>query len=199
MIDSKDEAMDEMPMVEAQKKPAQGWYEFLRFAAVALALALFVRFYVTQPFVVQGASMEPNFEDYQYVVVDEASYHFREPVRGEVIVFRSPPNHSVFYIKRIIGLPGERVIISGGHVTIINAAHPEGFVLSEPYLPARVETHLDQMKTLGEGQYFVLGDNRPASSDSRVWGVLDKNLITGRVFFRVWPLTRLGIISDTGQ
>ncbi|MDP3771995.1 MAG: signal peptidase I [bacterium] len=199
MIESKDGEVGEMSAPETQKKPTQGWYEFLRFAAVALALALFVRFYVAQPFIVRGASMEPNFEDREYLVIDEASYHFREPERGEVVVFRYPRNTDEFFIKRIIGLPGEQVVISGGHVKIINAAHPEGFVLGESYLSADVGTYLDQTKTLAAGQYFVLGDNRPASSDSRVWGVLDRGFIVGRVFFRAWPLTRLGIVLDNGQ
>lgn len=196
MIDRKDGDAGESPAVEMQKSVARGWYEFLRFAAVALALALFVRFYVAQPFIVRGASMEPNFEDREYLVIDEASYYFRAPSRGEVVVFRYPRNTDEFFIKRIIGLPGEQVILSGGHVKIINTDHPEGIALDESYLSEKLTTYPNQAKTLADGEYFVLGDNRPASSDSRVWGVLDKGFIVGRAFFRAWPLTRLGIIAD---
>jgi signal peptidase I len=163
-------------------------WEVAKITVLTLAIIIPVRYFLVQPFFVKGASMEPNFQDGQYLVVDEISYRFRLPERGEVIVFRYPGDTKEFFIKRIIGLPGETVDISDNRIEIINADHPLGFVLDEnSYLPSSIATSGNIKQTLGPDQYFVLGDNRVASFDSRQWGILPKNDITGRVWVRAWP------------
>lgn len=163
-------------------------FETAKFAVITLAIILPVRYFLMQPFFVKGASMEPNFEDGQYLVIDELSYRLREPVRGEVVVFRYPVDPSQFYIKRIIGLPGETVEVADGNIKITNNEHPLGFVLDESkYLSTAIATYGDLKKTLGQDEFFVLGDNRAASYDSRRWGVLPKKNIIGRAWLRAWP------------
>lgn len=146
--------------------------------------------------------MEPTFEDWHYLIVDRVSYDFEEPQRGDIIIFDLPQDHSRALIKRVIGLPGDTVVLSGTDptVTIINAAHPQGFTLSEPYLdPANYGGASDMRVTLGADQYFVLGDNRKVSADSRLWGILPKNDIVGRVFLRLYPFNDLGILPGEAR
>ncbi len=163
-------------------------FEVIKITVITLAIILPIRYFLMQPFFVKGASMEPSFDDGQYLIIDELSYRFREPARGEVVVFRYPIDPTQYYIKRIVGLPGETVEIVEGHVKIFNAEHPLGFVLDETnYLPANIATYNNVKKELGQSDYFVLGDNRSASYDSRSWGVLPRANITGRVWLRAWP------------
>lgn len=163
---------------------------------ISLAIVLPIRYFLAQPFIVRGASMEPTFENNEYLIIDEASYYFQEPQRGQVIVFRYPRDPQQFFIKRIVGLPGEEVIIRNGRVHIVNANTPEGFALDEHYLhPPDRGTFPDGGRKLGLDEYFVLGDNRDFSSDSRVWGVLSKDFIIGRALLRIWPFDRFGLLS----
>lgn len=165
------------------------------YTVVALGLALFIRFFVAAPYVVSGASMEPNFHDWEYLIVDRITYDFKEPVRGDVIIFDLPQNTSRALIKRVIGLPGETIALEGSEVRITNPEHPGGFVLSEPYLnPENLGGSTDQRITLGSGEYFVLGDNRRVSADSRLWGVLPYDDIVGRVLFRLYPFSDIGVL-----
>lgn len=171
--------------------------EIIKVVVLAGVTITAVRYLIFKPFYVKGASMEPNFFDKEYLIVDEVSYHFRLPQRGEVIVFKYPENPKEFFLKRIIGLPGERVKISDGQVTIYNQEHPEGVVLDESYLPKDILTSGERtFVPLTENQYFVMGDNRPNSYDSRRFGAVDKSLVVGRVFFRGWPFNRAEIISE---
>lgn len=160
--------------------------ETARIVIISLVIILPVRYFLVQPFFVRGESMQPNFHDKDYLIVDELSYRFHDPLRGDVIIFRFPQDPSQFYIKRIIGLPEETVEVKNGQVTILNQDHPEGFTLNEYYLdkntPGDIKIKLDP------NEYFVLGDNRDASSDSRRWGPLPKHLIIGRAWLRVWPV-----------
>ncbi len=135
-------------------------WEFVKFTVIALLIVVPIRLWIAQPFIVNGSSMVPNFENGDYLIIDEISYQFREPQKGEVIVFRYPKNPSQFFIKRVAGLPGE---------TIDNT-------------------------NLAQDEYYVLGDNTFASSDSRYWGPVKKNLIIGRAFLRLWPVTSLGLL-----
>ena len=136
--------------------------------------------------------MEATFSSGQYLIVDQLSYHFDEPTHGEVIVFRYPKDPSKFFIKRIIGIPGDTVRIDGNKVTLSNTAHPEGVLLDEDYVLAmNPNTTLEE--TLGENEYFVMGDNRNASSDSRMWGVLHRENIVGRAFLRLYPLSTASV------
>lgn len=169
-------------------------WEIAKVLLVSLAIVLPIRYFIVQPFIVRGASMEPNFEDREYLVIDELSYYLRTPERGEVIIFHYPLDPSQYFIKRIIGLPGEHVEIQSGRVRISNTEFPRGFTLEEPYLhPPDRPTHPDVIAALGAGEYFVMGDNRDFSSDSRMWGLLEKKFIVGRTFFRAWPLARFGV------
>jgi signal peptidase I len=165
--------------------------EVLQFLLIAAFIVLPVRLFIAQPFVVNGASMEPTFDTGQYLIVDQLSYRFESPKRGDVIVFKYPYDTSKYFIKRIIGLPGETVSITDGIVTIKNDANPQGFSPSEPYAE---ESHdnLDPV-TLTDQQYFVMGDNRTGSFDSRSWGPLDKKYIDGRPFVRLFPLQTMSI------
>ena len=171
-------------------------WEFTKIVLVSLAIVLPIRFFVAQPFIVRGASMEPTFQDGEYLIVDELSYFLRSPKRGEVIVFRYPQDPSQFFIKRIIGLPEEVVVIENGTVAIQNDAHPDGILLEETYLPLSLETAPNEHTTLGAGEYFVLGDNRLKSFDSRQWGVLGEEFLVGRTFLRLWPIAEVGVITN---
>ena len=139
--------------------------------------------------------MEPNFDDGQYLIVDEISYRLHQPERGDVIVFKYPNDPSQYYIKRIIGLPGETVEVVGGGIIVYNDQYPHGLVLDEEKYLDAVKTMGDMKITLESGQYFVLGDNRSASSDSRRWGPLDKGFIVGRVWVRVWPFDKANVFA----
>lgn len=170
-------------------------WEIARVLLISAVIILPIRYFVAQPFVVRGASMEPSFTDREYLIVDEVSYYFREPQRGEAIVFHYPRDPRQFFIKRIIGLPSERIKIEKGKISVFSAAYPEGFTLQEEYLdPPGRSTHPEMERTLGADEYFVLGDNRDFSSDSRLWGALPEALVVGRAVFRAWPVMRFGPI-----
>lgn len=180
---------------------AGGWkaevFEFFKVLIVAVAVALPIRYFIAQPFIVNGASMVPTYENGEYLIIDEATYYFfREPKRGEVVVFRYPLQPKQFFIKRVIGLPNERVEIRDGEVWIVNDEYPNGSVLPERYLPEGLYTNGDTEVKLSDKEYFVMGDNREFSSDSRRWGALDRRFITGRAFIRAWPITRAGFINE---
>jgi len=166
-------------------------WEIIEVALIAIAAVLVIRYFLVQPFLVSGASMEPNFHSGDYLLIDEISYRFREPQRGEVIVFHYPNNESVYYIKRIIGLPGEEVEIKNGKIKIYNSENPDGFVLDESYLLGNIGDSKIEKTTISGGKYYVLGDNRNFSFDSRSWGALEENEIIGLVRLRLWPLNKV--------
>lgn len=164
-------------------------FETLKIVILAAVIVLPIRFFIFQPFFVQGISMEPNFGSGDYLIIDEISYRFRDPQRGEVIVFKYPKNPSQRYIKRIVGLPGETIEIKESEIFIIKEG--ESQVLDESgYLPS-AHTSGNIRVSLSENEYFVLGDNRDFSSDSRRWGQLPKENIVGMVFLRAWPFAVL--------
>ncbi|HEX8993824.1 MAG TPA: signal peptidase I [Candidatus Paceibacterota bacterium] len=165
--------------------------ELLKFILIALAIVIPVRLFIAQPFIVSGASMEPTFHTGEYLIIDELSYRFHEPQRDDVIIFRYPRNPSEFFIKRVIGLPGETVHISNDSVSITEQ-NGTTTVLSEPYLVNR-GNGADQTVTLGSDQYFVMGDNRPDSSDSRYWGPVPASDLIGHVMLRLLPVSSLGL------
>lgn len=169
-------------------------WDILRFAIIALLIVIPVRTFVAQPFIVSGSSMVPTFIDGEYLIVDEISYRVSEPVRGDVIVFKYPKDETKYFIKRIIGLPGETVnVAENGIVTITNEDHPEGFELNEPYIKGNLPKQVVTKSTLGQNEYFVMGDNRPASSDSRTWGTLPEDHIVGKTFLRLFPFSNVSI------
>ncbi len=169
------------------------FWEFIKVVVISLLIILPIRYFIIQPFYVKGASMEPNFHDREYLIVNEIGYHFQEPKRGDIVVFRYPLNPQEYFIKRIIGLPGEKVNINDGKIYIYNDEHPAGVELDESaYLDASVKTYdlKDDAITVGSDQYFVMGDNRGASKDSRSFGPLDKSFLTGKVWLRGWPFNK---------
>lgn len=166
-------------------------FELIQVVAVSLAIIIPVRYFLIQPFYVKGASMEPSFYDHEYLIIDELTYRFSDPDRGDIVVFRYPADPSQFFIKRIIGLPGETVEVAEGHVKVYNDAHPNGTVLDElMYLPEEFVSLGNRTITLKSDEYFVMGDNRPASLDSRYFGPVKRTAIVGRVWLRGWPLDR---------
>lgn len=166
------------------------YMELIRFILVVLVVVIPIRAFVAQPFIVSGHSMDPTFSDGEYLIVDELTYRFQEPHRGDIIVFRPPTDKSKFYIKRIIGLPGEKIEVNNGTVTIFPKDNSDGIVLDEPYI-AKKSADTDKTWELGPDDYFVMGDNRTESSDSRAWGTLDENAIVGRAFIRLLPVQEI--------
>lgn len=178
--------------------------EIIKIVALAFLIIVPIRVFLFQPFFVQGASMEPNFEDGQYLIVNEFGYKetdtklfvvkpFKEVERQMVIVFRYPLDPSKFFIKRVIGLPGEKIEIKDGKVMIFNTQNPNGFVLDESaYLNSSVRTNGNGLiVNLKNDEYFVMGDNRMFSSDSRTWGPVNQKYIMGKVLLRAWPLNKV--------
>lgn len=170
--------------------------EVAKVVIISLAIIIPVRYFLIQPFYVKGASMEPNFYDKEYLVVDEISYRFGSPERGDVVVMRNPRRESDFFIKRLIGLPGERVEVINHEVNIYNRDFPDGMTLNESaYLSAGVQTVGTVDVTLGRDDYFVLGDNRESSLDSRYFGTVKRREIVGRTWIRAWPVNRARIFK----
>lgn len=166
--------------------------EVIRFIAIAAILVVIVRQYVIQPFIVNGDSMVPTFLSGQYLIIDELTYNFRSPDRGEVIVFRYPNDPEQFFIKRIIGLPGETVIIRNDSVTIKENNNDQGVILEEEYVKGRTTRNV--VTVLGDNEYFVMGDNREASSDSRIWGPITDKHIVGRALVRLLPINSVDLL-----
>lgn len=171
--------------------------ELLHVVVISLAIIVPVRYFLIQPFYVKGASMEPNFYDHEYLIIDEISYRLHQPERGEIVVFRYPNDPRQYFIKRIIGLPGERVRVSGGQVWLYNVRYPEGTVLNETEYLGTLYTGGDRDIQLGPDEYFLMGDNRGASLDSRSFGAVPRSFIVGRVWFRGWPPEKIKVFSET--
>jgi len=170
-------------------------WETAKVIVLSLAIILPVRFFIIQPFYVKGASMEPSYLDHEYLIIDEISYRFRDPQRGEVVVFRPPNARRQFYIKRVVGMPGERVKITGGKIYIYNNDHTTGKLFEEAYLAPGTQTMNEVDVRLRENQYYVLGDHRGASLDSRVFGPIERRDIVGRTWVRGWPLNRITVFD----
>ncbi len=157
---------------------------------IALIVVIPIRVFIAQPFIVSGSSMDPTFTSSDYLIVDQLSYRLNEPKRLDVVIFRYPKDPKRFFIKRIIGLPGESVTVEGGLV-MIDSPEIGQFELEEPYVE---KTKIDSSHLeLGEGEYFVMGDNRASSLDSRIWGALDKDLILGKAYLRLFPISNIGL------
>jgi signal peptidase I len=174
--------------------------ELIKTIFIVVVLVYVTRGFIMQPFIVEGASMLPRLHTSDYLLVDKLSYRFKAPERGEIVVFKYPYDTSVNYVKRVIGLPGETVRIQEGQVSIINKDHPQGFALNEPYINEHAKTLLPSGSTSEDfpvpaDSYFVMGDNRPQSSDSREWKYLPKKDMIGRVFIQAYPLDKLSLVS----
>lgn len=168
---------------------------------IGFSLFLVVYLFFMQPHQVNGHSMDPNFQTGEYVLTDKISYRFRKPIRGEVIVFHAPSSAhcqegtGCDFIKRIIGLPGEQIEVKNNGIYVNNVK------LDEAYIPPGFETTAgqytrDKVIVLNSDEYFVSGDNRPYSSDSRAWGPITFDEIVGRAFFIYWPPSAMGGIEE---
>jgi len=167
--------------------------EIVRFSIIAILIVIPIRMFVAQPFIVSGASMDNTFHSGEYLIVDQVTYYFKEPARGDVIIFKYPKDPSKFFIKRVIGLPGDTINIENAVVTIFNDQNPDGIILDEPYVKSMSPTSPFK-ETLGDREYFVMGDNRDQSSDSRSWGVLQEERIVGRALIRLFPPSELSFL-----
>lgn len=183
-----------------KKEAVKGYWsyflELVKVVIVSMLIVVPVRYFFIQPFFVSGASMQPQFYNGEYLIIDEFTYRTEAPKRGDVIVFRYPKDPSQFYIKRIIGLPGETVGIKDGKPEIFNLENPWGLVLDEPYLKSGEITRGDMSIKIEPDNFFVMGDNRQQSSDSRIWGTVDEKYIIGKVWIRAWPPNRAKAFSD---
>jgi signal peptidase I len=176
-------------VLEQDEKPSS----MLTWFIATIIIVKLIQACVVQPFIVDGASMLPTFHDKEFLFVDKLSYLIGSPHRGDVVVFkffenRVNPYEGKYLIKRIIGLPGERVTVNNGVTTIYNVAHPNGFILEEPYIVMKKPVENVDM-TLDSHHYFVMGDNRAQSYDGRSWGPLEMMNIKGQVLLRVFPFT----------
>jgi signal peptidase I len=169
-----------------------GLTEIIRFALIAIALVLPIRLFIAQPFIVSGTSMIPTFENGEYIIVDQLSYKLHEPVRGDVVIFKFPEDTSKYFIKRVIGLPGETIIMDGQKVTIVNDENPNGFPIDEPYIKNVGGASIEM--TLEDDEFFVMGDNRTSSYDSRFWGPLGEDYVVGRAFIRLLPASSIDFL-----
>ena len=178
----------------------------MRIVTLTVALVIGFRVFIANPFKVEGKSMEPTYFDKEYLVIEELSYRFQDPLRGQVVVLRPPTEPNKYFIKRIIGLPGETVELSQGVVTIYNKEYPNGWVLHEDsYIDltdlskAEKESMTMRPMTLGAEEYFVLGDNRMASFDSRFFGPISRDALVGRAWVRGWPINRWGTLTTVPE
>ncbi|HLC89994.1 MAG TPA: signal peptidase I [Patescibacteria group bacterium] len=178
------------------KKALIFFWEIFKVVVISLAIIVPVRYFLIKPFYVKGASMEPNFYDHEYLIIDEITYRFSAPERGDSVVFRFPLDPGQYFIKRIIGLPNEKIKIADGKIYIFNQAKPEGEVLNENYLLPAMKTLGEVEVQLGADEYYLLGDNRTASLDSRIFGPVKRQFIVGRTLLRGWPLERVGLILN---
>lgn len=174
-------------MTEQEKRGFKNLaFDILQTLVLALAIFMIVYLFLFQPHQVKGESMFPTLENSEYLLTEKISYRFGQPERGDIIVFESPPNPSEDFIKRIVALPGEEVKISQGHVVV------NGKPLEENYLPENTYTSEGTFNrvSLGDDEYFVLGDNRNNSSDSRRWGPVKRKAVVGKSWIIYWPLNK---------
>ncbi len=187
----KPKTVKEQPVPQSERPSFFGFaFELVKILFLALLIIIPLRYYLVQPFFVNGSSMKPSFSSGDYLIINEIGYRFHEPKRGEVVIFRPPDGQKTFYIKRLIGLPGEKVEIKGGQVFI-----NENKISEEIYLSEDEETDGNTELELKNNEYFVLGDNRDGSSDSRQWGTITREEIIGKVWLRVFPFSESGVFE----
>ncbi len=176
-----------------EKKPTikEMIWETVRYAFVAAIIIIPLRTFVAQPFVVSGNSMFPTFHNNEYLIVNEMAKYTNSYQRGDVVVFKYPNDPSKYFIKRIIGLPGDTVTITNGVVSITNKTQTTPLVLTEPYVKERKLEN--SVHTLSQDEFFAMGDNRAQSSDSRVWGPVPRKDMDGKVLLRLFPPTKFAL------
>ncbi|MFH1030345.1 MAG: signal peptidase I [bacterium] len=171
-------------------------FELIKTVIISLAIILPIRYFIIQPFYVKGASMEPNFYDKDYLIINEFTYRVSAPQRGDIVIFKNPRNTKEFFIKRIIGLPNEKIKIYDNKIFLHNTEYPDGAMIEEIYLPEGSDTRGNEIVELEENEYYVLGDNRNHSLDSRVFGPINKDLMIGKVWVRGWPLDKFTVFGE---
>lgn len=201
--DKQDLNSEELNNFGAEDNPAKDFlyfvFDLLKTGIVVFIVAFSLRYFAIQPFVVDGESMMPNFVNNEYILAEKVSYLFGEPKRGDVVVFRYPGNPNISYIKRIIGLPGETIAIENNSIKITSKDYPSGTTLDEGYISKAMVTVVSNSengaleRTLSGDEYFVMGDNRQHSSDSREWGALPKANIIGRTWLTILPVDKFGV------
>lgn len=199
------EKMDTLTPASPSEPPKNSfrWSELIQVVLLTLAIVIPVRLFLANPFKVDGASMEPTYYDKEYLVVDELSYHFQMPQRGEVVVFHPPSDPSKYFIKRVIGLPGETIELMNGVVKIYNQQYQTGWTLDErsyldlsDYSKEEMQAMTMRPLTLGPDEYFLMGDNRRASYDSRYFGGVKRSALVGRAWLRGFPIQRWGVLTN---
>jgi signal peptidase I len=190
-----EESDKNLPISDPKVAPASWksiFKEVVIFGLIAGGVVLPFRIFIAEPYIVDGASMDPTFKTADYLIVDKISYKFEEPKRNTVVVFKYPVDPSKNFIKRIIGLPGDTVDINKDRVKITNKENPEGITLDQTYLVHKADTVMK--KTLGENEFFVMGDNRAESFDSRSWGILPRKNILGKPVLRLYPFNKIDVL-----
>jgi signal peptidase I len=183
--------MDDDKNIENSEKKGSTFGEFLRYAIIAMLIVVPFRIYIAQPYIVSGSSMDPTFKDGDYLIVDQLSKRFSLPERNSVLIIKYPLNTKKFFIKRLIAFPNEQVSIKDGVVTVINEQNPEGVVIDSSFVAFEKKDNF--YLELGENEFFVMGDNRAGSSDSRIWGPLPKENIVGKPILRLLPVNNISI------
>lgn len=173
------------------KSSKSSFLEFIRYAFIAILIVIPFRIFIAQPYVVSGSSMDPTFKNSDYLIVDQISKRFEEPKRESVIIIKYPKDPSKFFIKRLIAFPNEKVEINNGIVTVFSDTNPEGIEIKDSYVVFKKDENFSiQLK---DDEYFVMGDNRAGSSDSRVWGAVPKKYIIGRPIIRLLPINKIDL------
>lgn len=186
-------------MQDIFKRAVTIFFDLIESVVVALSIFVVIYLFLVQPHMVKGASMDPTFHDGQYILTDKISYRIHTPKRGDVVVFKAPMNPDFDYIKRIIGLPEDTIAISDGKVLVNGQPLSDEYIQTDTILLPGQYIQEGERITVGENEYFVLGDNRSHSADSRQWGMVPKNDIIGRVFFRYWPVNQFGLIQKPSE
>lgn len=168
------------------------FWELIKYALVAAVIVIPFRVFIAQPYIVSGSSMDPTFKDGDYLIVDQLSKRFQKPQRGDVVIIRYPKDPSKFFIKRIVGFPNEKLEIKNGQVTVYNEFNEEGLLIDEPYVSYKKVENFSII--LDQSEYFVMGDNRAGSSDSRIWGPLPEDHIVGQPIIRLFPFNKINIM-----
>lgn len=183
--------MNEENQIQQEISKTNSYWEFIKYIVIALLIVIPFRIYVAQPYIVSGASMDPTFKNGDYLIVDQLSKRFEEPKRESVVIIRYPKDPSKFFIKRLIGFPNETIKIIDGEVFIYNEQNKDGFKLEENFVVYKKNENFSAK--LGKNEYFVMGDNRAGSSDSRIWGTLPKKNIVGQPILRLLPLDKINV------
>lgn len=177
------------------KRGIAALFDFLQGIVVILAIMVMIYLFVMSPQEINGASMEPNFHNGEFILTNKITFKFSNPVRGDVVIFKSPGNKEIDYIKRIIGLPGDTVSLKNSKIYVNNQLLNESYLAPDIYIFGGAFLQDGSEITVPEGKYFVMGDNRPHSSDSREFGTIAKEDFIGKAMIRYWPFARAGLLQ----